>query len=115
MTDQKLNQMLHEAMGLCWHLVFTRPDKETAFICPTCVRCGIQYPKDNPDYCNDANLWTTDSELIKWIEEKGLIWDMLNKLIRITPHHYSLAWQYLTVDSRLKTIALLQALGKEII
>lgn len=113
-VDTELNQMLHEARGLCWH------DWTEAF---------VSYPSLGPDYCNDASLWIGDGEVAKFIESKGEDFQsdfaadlsMLLDDIRVAKVREGRGselpdrpFQYITTGPRLRTIAVLKALELEV-
>jgi len=110
------NQIIHEAMGKCWHATFgAYQDKRRRWHC----RCGELLPKNstaklNPDYSADANLWVQGSELCEWMErDKKLIDEFLIILARSlplldTPLKY--AWRMQTSPPALKAEALVKVL-----
>lgn len=73
MTDQEINQVLAEWMGLCWH---TWEEHNLFFICKKCRKEIYRYPKqnDNPDFFASPADWFRLWDRAKESEEWGSFW-----------------------------------------
>jgi len=66
MTDQEKNQIIHEAMGLCWHK-WENPCKEGYEIISSCLKCGkSSLLHKNPDY----SKWEHYGPMLEWAMEQ---------------------------------------------
>jgi len=101
MTDQEINQYIHEAMGLCWHeyqgICLGREREDTQGCCcegVKCKHCGITYHADNPNYLLHSSDW---SAMIQWAVEQEW-WDEFMKELTRPQHNLPYQVIMITVD-----------------
>ena len=88
MTNTQINQIIHEAMGLCWHEV---KEKEYG----NCIHChedvGWRVAKGtnlNPDYTSD---WSDYGKALEWVQMQEWWADFAYKVRQVLPTHHIMA------------------------
>ena len=82
MTNTQINQIIHEARGLCWH--------EFDYVSYSkCLKCekeeGISTL--NPDYTS----WSDYGEALEWAQRQKWWTDFAYKVRQVLPTHYIMA------------------------
>ena len=83
MTNTQINQIIHEARGLCWHMIKYRKDEITM---PRfrCSKCPDRYPQNNPDYTSDWSNW---GEALEWAQRQKWWADFAYEMRPASPVH----------------------------
>lgn len=96
MTTKSTNQIIHEAMGLCWHewngvlpdsdYCPVLSDSHRDYITSSCKKCGQHnmgnYPPLNPDYTSD---WSAYGKALEWAQGKEWWADFAYELRAVSP------------------------------